>query len=77
MRCTADGIRNKPTDGGFLFLAPEECQQLLQREPESIKYIKQIYGANEYINNIKRYCLWLVDASPSEIRKSPLYNGKG
>ncbi|NMA38060.1 MAG: class I SAM-dependent DNA methyltransferase [Papillibacter sp.] len=62
---------NKPTDGGFLFLAPEECQQLLQREPESIKYIKQIYGANEYINNIKRYCLWLVDASPSEIRKSP------
>lgn len=62
---------NKPTDGGFLFLTPEERDELLKREPETGKFIRQIYGATEYINNKARYCLWLVGASPSELRKSP------
>ena len=62
---------NKPTDGGFLFLSPEERNELLKREPGTEKFIRQIYGATEYINNKARYCLWLVGASPSELRKSP------
>lgn len=62
---------NKPTDGGFLFLSSEERDELLKREPETEKFIRQIYGATEYINNKARYCLWLVGASPSELRKSP------
>ena len=44
----------------------------MAKEPRAEKYIKQIYGAEEYINNKKRYCLWLVDASPNEIRSMPL-----
>ena len=44
---------------------------LLKREPGTEKFIRQIYGATEYINNKARYCLWLVGASPSELRKSP------
>ena len=62
---------NKPTDGGFLFLSPEERDELLKREPGTEKFIRQIYGATEYINNKARYCLWLVGASPSELRKYP------
>ena len=62
---------NKPTDGGFLFLSPEERDELLKCEPGTKKFIRQIYGATEYINNKIRYCLWLVGASPSELRKSP------
>lgn len=42
---------NKPTDGGFLFLTPEEREELLKNEPNIVKYIRQIYGAAEYINN--------------------------
>ncbi len=61
---------NKPTDGGFLFLTQEEYHDIVQVEPEIKKYIKRIYGAAEYINNKSRYCLWLVGASPDEIRKS-------
>lgn len=61
---------NKPTDGGFLFLSPGERQELLKKEPDSERFIKQIYGATEYINNQERYCLWLVGASPAELRKS-------
>ena len=62
---------NKPTDGGFLFLTPAERDALLAQEPEVEKYVKQIYGADEYINNKKRYCLWLVGISPAELRRSP------
>lgn len=61
---------NKPTDGGYLFLSFDEKDALLQGEPWTAKYVKQIYGATEYINNKKRYCLWLVDASPSDIKNS-------
>ncbi len=61
---------NKPTDGGFLFISPEERDELLKKEPEIGPFIRKIYGATEYINNKERYCLWLVGASPAVIRKS-------
>ncbi len=61
---------NKPTDGGFLFLDRDEKEKALKSEPQIEKYIKPIYGATEYINNKERYCLWLVGASPADIRKS-------
>ncbi|MBE6871911.1 MAG: class I SAM-dependent DNA methyltransferase [Ruminococcaceae bacterium] len=61
---------NKPTDGGFLFLSPEEKEDLAKKEPNALKYVRQIYGATEYINNKARYCLWLVGISPAELRGS-------
>lgn len=61
---------NKPTDGGFLFLSPEEYADLAKKEPTALKYVRQIYGASEYINNKARYCLWLVGISPAELRSS-------
>ncbi len=63
---------NKPTDGGFLFLTPEEKEELLSKEPKAQKFVKQILGAEEYINNRMRYCLWLVGANPAELRALPL-----
>lgn len=60
---------NKPTDGGFLFLSNDEYNDIKQ-DLTVAKYIRQIYGATEYINNIKRYCLWLVEAQPSDLRQS-------
>lgn len=62
---------SKPTDGGFLFLKEDEYNEIITREPEIAKYIKRIYGSEEFINNKMRYCLWLVGVSPAEIRKSP------
>lgn len=61
---------NKPTDGGSLFLSPEEKEDLAKNEPSALKYVRQIYGATEYINNKARYCLWLVGISPAELRSS-------
>ncbi len=61
---------NKPTDGGFLFLTADERDEAIAKEPQINKYIKQVYGAAEFINNKLRYCIWLVGASPTDIRKS-------
>ena len=62
---------SKPTDGGFLFLKEDEYNEAVQKEPALLKWIKPIYGSEEYINNKKRYCLWLVDITPQELRNSP------
>ena len=46
-------------------------KEMIKKSPLSEKYIKQILGAEEFINNKKRYCLWLVNANPSELVKCP------
>ena len=62
---------NKAVDGGNFFLTPEERDMLLQSEPSARKYVRQVLGAEEYINGKLRYCLWLVGISPSELRQMP------
>lgn len=61
---------NQPIDGGFLLLNEEERKQVIEKEPFIEKYIRQYVGSREFINNEIRYCLWLKDAQPEEIRKS-------
>lgn len=61
---------NKPTDGGYFFLSAEEYEELKTKDPVAVKYVRQIYGATEYINQKARYCLWLVGISPAELRSS-------
>ncbi len=63
-------LGNKPSDGGNLILSSEERDEILRTEPELEKYILQYTGAVEYINNKIRYCFWLTDISPSEIKGS-------
>jgi hypothetical protein len=62
----------QPTDGGNLIIEDSELEEFLCKEPNAKKYIKKLVGAKEFINNQNRWCLWLVDVSPSEIRKMPL-----
>ena len=61
---------NMPNDGGNFLLSPEEKDDLLTREPELAKFVRGFVGAEEYLKNKKRYCLWLKNASPAEIRAS-------
>ena len=59
---------SQPTDGGNLILSPEEKDALIAEAPEAEAYIRSFLGAEEYINNKERYCLWLVNASPAFIK---------
>lgn len=62
---------NRPADGGHLIIESEDYDDFIKKEPKALKYIKNLTGAAEYLNNKKRYCLWLVGVTPSELRKMP------
>jgi hypothetical protein len=59
---------SKVVDGGNLLFSEEEKDDFLAKEPGAIKYIREFVGSEEYINNFRRYCLWLKEASPTEIK---------
>ena len=59
------------TDNGYLLLNQNEKDELIKQEPEAHKWIRKYSMGVEFINNIPRYCLWLVDITPSEMRKLP------
>lgn len=62
---------SQPTDGGNLLLSELEKNELISKNPLIKKFIKRYMGANDLINNVIRYCLWLVNASPRELRNMP------
>ena len=72
--CDVPEIRkgNQPTDGGNLIIEANEIDDFLKNEPLAKPFIKKLVGAREYINNLPRYCLWLKDATPSQLRNMPL-----
>jgi len=63
---------NRPADGGNLIIEAEDYDDFIAKEPGALPYIKKLVGAAEFINNKKRYCLWLKGVSPAEWRKLPL-----
>ncbi|BBC26251.1 DNA methyltransferase [Pseudanabaena sp. ABRG5-3] len=63
---------NKAIDGGNLIFTDQEKEQFTKAEPLSAKYFKQFIGSDEFINGKSRWCLWLVDAQPQELKKMPL-----
>ncbi len=66
------GIGNKPIDGGFYLFEKDAMEEFIKKEPASKKYFRPWYGAREFINCKPRYCLWLGECSPAELRKMPL-----
>lgn len=61
-----------PIDGGFFLFKPDELAEFLKKEPAAEKFIRQFMGADEFINGKLRYCLWLVNATPKELKSMPL-----
>ena len=59
---------NMPADGGNFLFTKEEKENFLKEEPNAEKYFKRFISAFEFINNKERWCLWLVDIDPSELR---------
>lgn len=65
------GIGNKPVDGGNFLFTKDEKEAFISQEPKGSKFFRPWYGAQEFINNKPRYCLWLGECSPSELRSMP------
>ncbi len=62
---------SQPTDGGHLILTENEKIELLDKEPQAERWVRPYIGGEELINGSIRYCLWLKDASPNELKEMP------
>jgi hypothetical protein len=62
---------NMAIDGGYLILSPEEKDDLIDNNPFASQIIKQIYGAQEFLNGVERFCLWIKDEQLDEAIKIP------
>jgi hypothetical protein len=60
-----------PIDEGRLILSGEQKERLLKDEPNAAKYVRRYMGGDEFLNNVNRYCLWLMDCPPETLRKMP------
>lgn len=63
---------NQPRDGGFLILTDVEKEEALREEPQLSQWIRLYVGATEFINNKTRWCFWLKEASPKDIKSSKI-----
>ena len=63
---------NQPRDGGHFVLTEEEKESLIQQEPALAKWIRPYIGAEEFIKQKSRYCLWLREAQPTDIKQSKI-----
>ena len=63
---------NKPVDYNHLKIEVDEYENFKKNEPNALKYIKKMVGADEFINGKNRYCLWLINCPPQELRSMPM-----
>jgi type II restriction/modification system DNA methylase subunit YeeA len=52
-----------------LFLSPTEKEDLINSNPESIKFIRKLSGSAEFIQGKERYCLWISNSNLEEVLK--------
>jgi len=63
---------SQPTDGGHLIFTNDEYQEFLKKEPKSKQWFKKYIGGAELMRGTVRYCLWLKDCPPKELKTMPL-----
>jgi hypothetical protein len=62
---------NMPLDGGNLLFTDDEKNEFLKKEPKAEKFILPLISAQEFLNGLNRWCLWLINAEPSELKQLP------
>ena len=60
-----------PNDGGYFLFTDEEKNEFLEKEPRAEKFIKPLLSNKEFLNGTNRWCLWLIDIKPNELRELP------
>ena len=62
---------SSPVDDGNLILLEDEKVELTKKEPLAEKYIRPYMMGKDFVNRTYRYCLWLKDADPADLKKCP------
>jgi hypothetical protein len=66
------GIGNKPIDGGNYLFTTEERDSFIKQEPKSAAWFRRWLGSEEFINGKERWCLWVGECPPDQLRAMPL-----
>ncbi len=61
----------KPVEGGHLIFTEQEKEEFLAIEPNAEIYFRPFMGSDDFINGHTRWCLWLLNASPKDLRSLP------
>lgn len=61
-----------PKDGGNFLFTDEEKNAFIRQEPKSDKFFKPLISAHEFLNGHKRWCLWLKNANPTDLKEAKL-----
>jgi len=61
----------KPTEGGFLILSETEKEELVKKNPAVKQFLRPYMMGKDFIERKPRYCIWLVNANPTELKKCP------
>ncbi|MBE7504976.1 MAG: class I SAM-dependent DNA methyltransferase [Planctomycetia bacterium] len=71
--CNVPGMKygNKPTDGGHFLMSTEDRDALLRDEPGARPFVRPYIGAEEFLDGRERWCLWLKDITPTQLRRLP------
>jgi hypothetical protein len=64
-----------PNDDGNLIITPADLEAFIASNPQAQafadRFVKPFLGSVEFINGLRRYCFWLADATPTDIRSQP------
>lgn len=69
------GYGSMPNDGGHLIIEKDAYPEAVA-DPVAAKYIRRLVGSKEIVNNIDRWCLWLVNLDPADVHKSPFLQAR-
>ena len=52
---------NQAIEGGYLILEKSEMERIEEAYPECKTFIRPVYGAEDFVRNAPRYCIWVRD----------------
>jgi hypothetical protein len=61
-----------PNDGGNFLFTDEEKNAFIKQEPKAEKFFRPLISAHEFLNGHKRWCLWLKNANPTDLKEAKL-----
>lgn len=64
-----------PRDGGHLVVEAEDYAEIMA-DPVAAKYVRPYIGGRELVRRQERWCLWLVDLDPADLRASPVLRAR-
>ena len=60
-----------PVDDGNLLMTIEEKSEYVNKEPQGEKFLRPFLAAKDFIDRKPRWCFWLVDVSPADLKACP------